>query len=48
MGGGSGGIGAFFFLAGNFFLAGIAFFLRAGAPRFVFLDFFAMFSPRLA
>ena len=50
MGGGSGGIGAFFFLAGNFFLAGIAFFLRlrARAPRFAFLDFFAMFSPRLA
>ena len=35
---GSGGIGAFFFLA--VFLR-----LRAGAPRFAFLDFFAMFSP---
>ena len=34
----SGGIGAFFFLA--VFLR-----LRAGAPRFAFLDFFAMFSP---
>ena len=43
MGGGSGGIGAFFFLAV------IAFFLRlrAGAPRFAFLDFFAMFSPQI-
>jgi hypothetical protein len=37
----SGGIAAFFFLA--VFLR-----LRAGAPRFAFLDFFAMFSPRLA
>ena len=34
----SGGIGAFFFLA--VFLR-----LRGGAPRFAFLDFFAMFSP---
>jgi hypothetical protein len=34
----SGGIGAFFFLA--VFLR-----LRAGAPRFAFVDFFAMFSP---
>ena len=53
----SAGLGAGFF-ATIFFFAGVAFFipfvLRAGAPRFAFLDFFAfvfcfffaMFSPR--
>ena len=36
------GAGFFFFLAGVAFF--IPFFLRAGAPRFAFLDFFATFN----
>ncbi len=36
------GAGFFFFFAGIAFF--IPFFLRAGAPRFVFLDFFATFN----
>jgi hypothetical protein len=48
-GGGAVGAGAGFgtgFVAAVFFFAGVAlfipFFLRAGAPRFAFLDFFAL------